>query len=522
MTFSPLDSNNPSNPETIQWPTVSWPWKRLSREFKLAFAIACIMGLVVHQYALNNLLLGNDSQNHMYSTNDYIFNGRWALGFFASLRTYYQSSVIIGLISIFMIALAAGLTVRILELTHPVSIAAVSALLITYPVIPVTFAYMFTADAYFIALFFNALAVYLTKRFRLGFLAGILLICTACGAYQAYIGYAAGLFLFDCMLDLFRGEGIPQTVRKGLKYIAVLLFGLVFYMVGANLLLRLHGYVLPSYQGMDALSHPDPLAILRAVPNAYRIFLNYIFQQWPHFSRLSKWAQFAAPVLCSVFGLYLIAAKQIYREPARLLLLAAGACLIPLALNLVAVLAYGASIHSLMIYAYVLLFTFLIKLAELAARQLLRSDSKRWKLPALTAIVCCFLVIWNNFCATNVCYHALQTRYEVNYAVANRAIARIEVLDGYISGETPVCLMGVPYAPYSSSEKYPDGDIFWRVSFPFMSPNFLNWYLGFPCKNPSSDQVELISNSEAFAAMPVFPADGSISMIDGIAVAKFS
>lgn len=503
----------------FQWPAIRWPWERLSKEFKQAFLITFFVGLVVHQFAVNNLLLGNDSQHGMVNSNDSTYVGRWALKFFSSFSTDYQSTTIIVFIVVLMIALTAGLTVRLLELTHPAAITAVSALLITFPVIADTFAYMFTADAYFIALFMNTLAVYLTKRYRFGFLAAVLLISTACGVYQAYICYAIGLFLFDCILALLSGKNLSKVLRQGFTYIAILVSGLALYTLIATQ--RNGGPISVDYQGVGSISQFSPGRLLRAIPRAYDTFEIYC-EIWPHFSRLSKLAHQAAPVLCVILLLFLILTRKIYREPVRLLLLAAGVLIMPLALYFVAVLAYEADIHSLMIYAHVLLFVFMVKLAELASRQLASGKNKRWFLPALAGLLCCCMVVWNNFCITGVCYHALQARYETAYAMGNRVLAEIGALDGYVPGETPVLIMGAGSSALNVQRFYPPGEIFRRVSFPFLSVTFLNYYCAANCPPANAEQTNAILAGEAYASMPVFPAAGSIRMIDGIAVAKFS
>ncbi len=130
-----------------------------------------------------------------------------------------------------MIALTAGLTVKLLELSHPAAIVITSALLVSFPSVANTFAYMFTADPYFIALFMNTLAVWLTKKYRFGWIAAVGLITLACGIYQAYICYAAGLLLFDCTLSLLKDAPVKQVLRRGIGYAAILIASLLAYIL---------------------------------------------------------------------------------------------------------------------------------------------------------------------------------------------------------------------------------------------------------------------------------------------------
>lgn len=506
--------------DVFQWPEIRWPWRKLSREFKLAFLSACGIGLIVHLYVFTNLLLGNDAANNTFHANNYLTNGRWALGFFSSFSTFYQMPVVIGLISIVMIALTAGLTVKLLELSHPAAIVITSALLVSFPSVANTFAYMFTADPYFIALFMNTLAVWLTKKYRFGWIAAVGLITLACGIYQAYICYAAGLLLFDCTLSLLKDAPVKQVLRRGIGYAAILIASLLAYILITNLLLRYHQQSFASYRGMDTMGQFDLSAMLSAIPTAYRKFI-LSFIRWPYSPRFLQLAQFSVPLLFGGSLLYLTAAKKLYREPLRLLLGLVTVLLLPLALDLIAVLNYSVDPHLLMIYAFVLFFVFTVKLAELAAQQL-AARGRQWAWLSAVSALCCCVIVWNNFCVCNVGYHALQTCYENTFSTANRIVARIEELDGYTPGD-PVAMIGsLPRSYYGIAKKYgPYSEAIHEMNQNLvLTRNFIAHYIGLPMPAPSAEQKAAVSASELVASMPAWPAEGCTAMIDGVAVVR--
>ena len=205
----------------FRWPALRGPWERITLSFRLAFFAACLVGFLTHLYLLTNLLPNHDSIHSTFTNNDVLSSGRWSAQLLSSFSTYFQLPVVIGLISILALAVTAGLTVRILGLSHPVHIVLAAGLLVTFPSISAIFSYLFTADAYFLALMLNALGVFCAKRYRWGWLAAVLLLAVACGTYQAFICYAIGLFLLDCVLMLLEGEALDRTVKNGLGYIAV-------------------------------------------------------------------------------------------------------------------------------------------------------------------------------------------------------------------------------------------------------------------------------------------------------------
>ena len=61
----------------------------------------------------------------------------------------------------------------------------------------------------------NAAAVYCAKFYRWGWVPALALMTVACGTYQAFICYAIGLFLFDCILSLLDGQPIPPGGPAG-------------------------------------------------------------------------------------------------------------------------------------------------------------------------------------------------------------------------------------------------------------------------------------------------------------------
>lgn len=94
---------------------------KISKEFRLAFLSACFIGVIIHLYAFSNLLINHDGIVSLWSENEHLASGRWALHFFSCFSGSYELPVVIGLLSILALAVSAGLTVRVLRLTHPVA-----------------------------------------------------------------------------------------------------------------------------------------------------------------------------------------------------------------------------------------------------------------------------------------------------------------------------------------------------------------------------------------------------------------
>ena len=515
--------NHPST--ALRWPDQSGPWTRISRPFRLAFFSACLIGTITHLYLFTNLLLNHDSTNSLFTDNDVLSLGRWSLKYLSAFSSDFQLPVVIGVISIVMLALTAGLTVRILHITNRVNIVLTAALLVTYPSVASIFSYLFTADAYFIALFFCALGVWCAQRYRWGWTAAIALITVACGTYQAFVCYAIGLFLFDCLIRLLEGEAIPQVVARGMRYVLICVISLVLYYVVLQVMLAVTGTALDDYQGVVGIGLSSITAFLAQIPKAWLLFGARFFDP----GYLSPLQQVLLALYCLFFaglGLYLIWVRKLYRDLPRLLLILAGLLLIPLALDFIAVLALEATVHSLMTYSFVLFLVLILKASELAAAELLPSGGRKGALVFFANLALCAALVWGNFCVTNIAYLRMQVRYETSYAVANRVMARIESLEGY-TPDTPVAIAGIlPSGQYGTGV----GD-FARIDGltgvednallgTYAASVFLKTYTGLHMPGLTDEQWLMVYQSGILDTMPSYPAEGSIILHNGVVIVK--
>ena len=477
-------------------------------------------GILIHLYVFSNLLLSNDAANNSFSNNAHLSTGRWALEIFSSFSSTFQMPVVIGLISLLAISLTACFTIYILKLSHPTSIILTSVLLVSYPTVASTFAYMFTADAYFIALFINTSAVFVCKRFKYGWVVSILLLAIGCGIYQSYICYAAGLFLFDCIFSLFDQKDIKKILICGGQYISILVLSLFFYVVIQKALMSYYNVTLVDYQGMNTIDKIDIVARILAIFRAYKEFAVIIFT-WPLILPVFKLFYWGIMVLSGIAILYLLITRKIYQNIAYLLLIILGILLIPFALNFITILAYKASLHRLMIYAFVLSYVFMIKCVELMTQQLVLMGKKHWTNFYRISSICCAIVIWNNICISNIGYHALQICYESSFALANRITARVEQLEGY-SSEMPVAIIGsVPWSSYGNGYKYRAFiDRVMNFNTLVHKTNFFRHYIGITMPSATPDTYEKLQNCEYVISMPSYPEKGSIAIIDGTIVVK--
>lgn len=518
------------NQTAFIWPELVNPWKKVTQPVKWAILSAGFLGILTHIYIFTNLILNHDSVWRLFYDNANLGLGRWSLQLLSEFSTRFQLPIVIGAISIIMLALTAGITVSVLGISNKIIAVLAAAFLVTIPSVACIFSYMFTADAYFICLFLNALAVYMAKRYRWGWFPAIALCTLACGTYQAFICYAIGLFLMDCVLELFTDKPIAEIVKKGAGYIFIIVASLGLYYIILMALLALNGMALSSYQEFDTINPLDFAGFLSKIPQACKNFWEY-FKALPFSTRFYQVIQVLFLFLAGGAVAYLAVASKLYRNWGKILLLFLGVLLLPLALNFVTILVQEGTVHALMIYSFVLLNVFALKIVEMALQKMIGRQFSDWMIVYFCSLALAGLLIWNNFCISNMAYLRLQVCYENSFALANRITMRIEELDGY-SPELPVAVVGeASRALYGGTIKEfaqinsltGTNDRLLYSSEPHIrTRKFIEHYIGLHMPAPSKEQKELISGSEMIKGLPSYPAEGSVVMYEGMIVVKLS
>ena len=144
--------------------------RRIKREWKIAFLSAFILGLLIHMPVMLSDIPNHDGLDSMYFDQNMITSGRWFLMIACGFSSYYTLPWLIGVLGLLFLALSAAALTELLEVRDSVAIVLISGLLVSFPALASTFAYVFTLDGYMLALFLAILAVLFTKKKRLGFL----------------------------------------------------------------------------------------------------------------------------------------------------------------------------------------------------------------------------------------------------------------------------------------------------------------------------------------------------------------
>lgn len=531
--------------------------KRISKGDRTAFISAFLIGLLVHMPAMLMDVPNHDGLASMHFSQNMITSGRWFLAAVCAASSFYTVPWIIGLIALFELGITSVLLKRIFEIKLGITIALVSGLLVSFPSLASTFAYVFTLDGYMAGLLFAVLAVYAVKKGH--FISGGISLAFSMGVYQAYLPFA--MLLCICLVwdVMIRGE--KGCIRKCLDCLYMGITGAVLYYVILMVLLKIEGKVLDTYQGIDSLGDSGMSHRLSAIPSMYKDFVKFTFSK----GFLTGNACAAAGLLLALAAVFsaavLVIRKKLYKKIWFYWVGLLTVILVPLSANIVLMITPDVNYHLIMRYQWILFWIVAVVICDkcvinekgsetcensdgsgdekpeavsvnstISENAPVTGNASAGRMESIISWVCAVsaAVIFISYAVTdNIGYTNLQRKYEKTYAYALRLLDRIEQTEGYYQG-VPIAIMGV-----IGDDEFPPSEITAPVTEEMIGLNgdyliytsgnyeaFIKYYMGATLNFVSEEEEARIYYSDEYIEMESFPGDTSVRMIDGVICVK--
>lgn len=498
---------------------------KIRPKWRTAFITAFVVGLLIHMPALLSDIPNHDGLDSLYFDQNMITSGRWFLMIACGFSSFYTIPWVIGLLGLFFLSLAAAALTELLEVEKTWAVMAISALLPAFPALASTFAYVFTLDGYMLALLLAVLAVLFTKKRRYGFLPGTVCLALSLGIYQGYLAFAMILSVFSVLM-LAAGKGsVREKVAGAARYLYMGVLGAALYYGVLQILLKLQGKELASYQGIDSLGSG---AVSESLPSVlvkmYRDFLAFSLRGNVLYNNWISLAACALLAIAAITALFSLAGKRKWwKSPWFFGIITVTIAVLPPVTNVILLVSPGVNYHLLMRYQWVL---YLIGAVAIAGRR--EETPSRWNcLPEWAALAAAFALVFFYGVTDNIGYANLQKRYEKTYAYCLRLLDRIEQTPGYYQG-IPIAMIGVV-----GDEEFPATDLTLSVTSNMIGLNgdvllytgenyrkFIQNYLGATLNILPAEAMAEMYYDDAYVAMDSFPGEDSIRIIDGIMYIK--
>lgn len=492
-----------------------------------AFLTVLAVGLAAHLPVMINDWPNHDGLSSMYFDQNMITSGRWFLSVACGFSSYFTIPWVIGLLSLLFLGVGAAALVEFLQIRETIWAVLISALLVSFPALCSTYAYLFTADGYMLALTLVFFAVLLTDRFPRGYLPGGLCLAFSMGIYQAYLPFAILLSLYGCLMVLMSSQERRVKLFRMLRYLIMGVSGAAEYYVILRILLLAEGKQLDTYQGINGMAGGQGRNVKEILASIYHDFIAFTGKGNVLYNNIFSLA--AVCLLAAAVVLVCIRNGYVKNWKSYLTALVL-AVLAPAATNVILVISPNVTYHLLMRYQWILYPILMIAfvLHSCGNGQKLRTGSGRLTATLQWMLLAAGLVLVLNYTVTdNIGYANLEKKYEKTYAYCLRLADRMEQTPGYYTG-IPVAMIGV-----QSQKNYPETDITGAVTSDMIGMTgdylvytdnnyqaFMKHYLGITMNLVSDQKMEEIYRTKSYQSLDSFPGTNSMKVVDGILYIK--
>lgn len=395
--------------------------------------------------------------------------------------------------------------------------------------------YSHTADVYMLALMLNIAAAWLCLRGRRrvpSVLAAVVLMVISTGLYQAYLQVFTALTMVWALLRLLKTDdrAIPEAAARCAQSFLALMLAMALFFVGY--------YVVMAVTGVEAVSRENSIggmkvlsgaALVDMVKTTWKMPLRQLGRLQGRIAPLAR--MLTAVVLMTGAAATIFTARRSRVSAWQALGMAVLALLLPFGMNWICLFC-GGVVHDLMMYAYIVPLLAALAANERAWNLALADEGKQ--IGKKTRAAACVLplavltLLFDRGIYANQIYLKKDLEYDTTLSVMTRVVDRIEQVEGYIPGETPVEFLGEiqrsqlamtrpAFAHLGSltgtEENYAItyGDTFWM---------YLEDVMGYPIKRfreTKNEEQERVTDD-----MPCFPDKDSVQMVDGVVFVKLA
>ncbi|WP_418972840.1 glucosyltransferase domain-containing protein [Allofournierella sp.] len=505
---------------------------RLKPEWVCAFWSTVAAGLLIHFYRLANYITVDDTPYFSYSPQDTSELGRWFLQWAGAISSYMELPALNSLLAIFYLSLFAVLVVELFEIRHKFYATLVGGILASLPAFTTTLMFGYAADPYMLAMLMAGVAVLCADRAPLmqGIVLGSLLLGLSMAIYQAYIDVAAVLCISSLLFAILK-EKREQFWRKIalllLRFVCIGVGGILFYIVGTKMVLGIKGVVASDYGGFSTMGGINFKGSLNVL---YQIYLSprHIFMDEFCYADRAMWQLLGWLAILTIIGLALRQTAKSGLRPhhwSRISAVLLCVALLPAAAHLLAIAQpHIFPYNSLNAFASGILWVVLLALIAKQEKPGIVTTLLRW-----FALVVVALSIWHFILIAQQCYKVARIVTERDMAVGNRVLMRMEEIEGY-DLEGKVWFSGIVVPTESTTGLMQQAEKL-RVNMRGLHTDtllygdnayhiWMNEILGTAFQFATAEEKQRIAQTPEYGAMPPWPEEGCVKMIDDVLVVR--
>ena len=524
-------------------------WKNEPTGAKAAFFSALITGFFSHLFIYSSRYYGNHDPGMIVHLTPMVRTGRWLNTIISSVSYGYVMPMTAGIFVALFLAVAAFYVCKLFDISSKLPAVLIGALLVTYPSISATNLYLYDTPNYHFAAMLAVIAVYVAAQYRFGFLPAILLLTCVLAIYQPMFNVAVTLSLFTLMTLLLAEDfDLRRIWNRAWRFFVMGLCAALLYALSLPVAFRVYDTTYNDYRGFSPESMQERLmgvsGWLRGLLAVYGGYYGGFFR-WPFgygglqdgeivvseymMTKGLAYTHLALIILTLVFTLAIIVKQHIHKQALRLVILIVAILLIPFASNFVSFFSVGGT-HATMMYAFALSPIFVIIISE-----------RYYKGPVIltSLLTLCLVFTISNYIIINNAYYlkayyfdqrtnSLTTMLLTDIAplMPQTESKRIAFFGGLPNDDYPevphvFTEHGLTRSPSLDNNSFiqMQTDDGWHHDT-FIS-NIQNLHGVYLTALPHDGARDAIREQIIATAMPAWPAEGSIAVIDDVIVINF-
>lgn len=498
----------------------------IKKEWKIAFFSAVVIGFLTHMYVFTNMLPNHDGLINIYNTQLKFKSGRFFLGPFSGISSFFDLPWIIGSLSVLYLALVAVVLTEIFELRKTPAIILTAGLIVTFPTVAATFSYMFTADGYMMGILLAVLAILITKKYKFGFLPASFIFYLSVGIYQANLTIVLNVvsvwFIRELVLNQTK---IKPLFYSLLRYASMTVLGMMFYAFTFKTYQKLFAGEITDYQGLDQIGQRSGSMIDQLVKinhTTMEFFFRGFISNFPiNLFEVLNLLLIALIVLAVGLAVFF---NKVYASPIRVSLIVVSLICLPLFSFILYFVSPGVEYHMLMEMALVLFYLLPIVIYDRLEKLTLAVRWFSW-----STVVVLFLIAFNFAIINNIAYFNMTLKYEKSYALLNRILDRVEQTEGYENASKLAVVGRVTMRTEVASEKLPEnipsmtgamGESF--LVEPYHFEYMLANQFGKTLTRLDEGQLQTLRESDLVKQMQLWPSKDSIRIVGDTVIIKLS
>lgn len=502
--------------------------KNVLRTSRVAFLGSLVFGLIAQGMGLFNKFSWHDDIYSLFLIGETITSGRWMLHVLGELEIFifgdghFSLPLMNGLFSLLCISVSAGLIVYAFKIRSPIFSVLLGCLMAAFPVVTALLGFMFAIPYYMLALLMTVAGGVLIcgKNPWWKKALGMLLGGCAVGIYQAFLPLLLTLVLLSGLGELAEEKTKCTDYLKQLLVHSICVAGVMgVYSAGSHFFLNLYGLKMSPYMGLNEVG-TVPLAVyFSRAAGAYQEFFQPTRNvSWDMYPQHIYYLYFFTMALNLILSIALIC-RTWKQSRGKALVMGTLLVLYPLGCNFIFVMS--EEVHSLMVYGQVAHFMLLTWLSDHAS---FRKQAIRRAVSGTAAVS---LAVMSLMYARydNQCY--LKAVFQQQEAIAwnTELIARIKSLPGY-RADLPVAWIHQDEIKDATIYNIDELNMLSLGGYNEETESYLsNWawdkfmqrWCGFGPVTVDSDTLEHLPEVQA---MPCYPDDGSVQIINGVIAVK--